>query len=70
MKEINTTSVESQEMEAVKAEVGIMKKLNHPYIIKIKDHFFMQKNGKYIIIMTFAESILLCRGRSCKTNSS
>lgn len=62
MKEINTASVNSQEMESVKKEVEVMKKLNHPYIIKIKDHFFMQKNGKYIIIMTYADSIRLYRG--------
>ena len=60
MKEISIPDSNEKQMTSVANEVEAMLKLSHPNIIKIKDHFSTGA-GKYVIIMTYAESMHLHR---------
>jgi len=57
MKVLDMSSIEPKEKNKIMKEVEIMQSLTHPYIIKISDHY--EKKGKYVIVMSYADSIHL-----------
>jgi serine/threonine protein kinase len=58
MKVINFRKVADDVKVRTMKEIETMRALSHPYIIKIKDAYSVNTD-KHIIIMSFAESILI-----------
>ncbi len=58
----------SKEKKRILNEVKMLKKIEHPTIIRLVDHF--EENHNLYIAMEFAESIKNhnFRGRSCRTD--